>query len=356
MKSDATPVPRDGPARDGPAGLDAFYTAVTEADLQPLWTQTRNLMPAAPEPATQPFHWPWSTLRALAERAGELITIERGGERRVLALANPGLGGAPFATSTLWGAVQYLGPGESAPAHRHSPNAVRFVLEGEGACTIVDGDACEMHPGDLVLTPGGTWHDHENTGDEPVLWFDGLDMPLVIALDAIFYENHAELRQPIEARNLSEQLHDGVALLPTPRAPVHDAPVASPLLVYRWSDTDTALTAALDETDDDVVRLEYVDPNTGRSALPTIGCEMHRLRAGADITPVRRAGSRVVVVHRGTGSSEIDGQRFDWGRGDMIAVPSWAEVRHVATAESDLFVLTDGPALTALGLAHAATP
>jgi gentisate 1,2-dioxygenase len=106
------------------ARLDSFYEAVAGADLAPLWTQTRDLMPAVPTPATQPFHWPWATLRALAEQAGELITIERGGERRVLALANPGLGGAPFATSTLWGAVQYLGPGESAPAHRHSPNAI----------------------------------------------------------------------------------------------------------------------------------------------------------------------------------------------------------------------------------------
>ena len=160
---------------DAEALLDDFYGDLESVDLQPLWTQTKQLMPAVPAPAARPWLWKGSVLRALAARARELITIERGGERRVLALSNPGLGGAPYATPTLWGAIQALGARERAPAHRHTASAIRFVLEGEGVWTTVDGDACRMAPGDLVLTPAWTFHDHTNGGDETMLWFDGLE-------------------------------------------------------------------------------------------------------------------------------------------------------------------------------------
>src|SRR5215510_9887842 len=121
--------------------LEALYADIAASDLQPLWTQARTLMPDHPLPATRPWLWQWGMLRSLAERAGKLITVERGGERRVLALANPGLNGLPFATATMWGAIQFLGPHESAPAHRHTPVAIRFVIEGSGVWTTVNGDA-----------------------------------------------------------------------------------------------------------------------------------------------------------------------------------------------------------------------
>jgi gentisate 1,2-dioxygenase len=337
------------------ARLASFAAAVAAADLQPLWTQTRQLMPPSPAPATRPHLWRWERLRALAEEAGELITIERGGERRVLALANPGLGGAPFASSTLWGAVQYLGPRETAPAHRHTPVAIRFVLEGEGVWTTVDGDACHMHPGDLVLTPGWTFHDHENGGDAPMLWFDGLDMPLVIALDAVFYENHDELCQPVDAHDRSRRVHGAAGLRPlgvagTISGRAAAAHAGSPLLVYPWTQTDAALDALITESESGAVTLEYIDPATGGPALPTLGSEIHRLRAGAVTATVRKVGSSVYVVHRGRGTSVIDGIRFGWGRGDMFVVPSWAALEHEATTDADLFSITDRPALVALGL------
>jgi gentisate 1,2-dioxygenase len=337
------------------ARLARFSAALAAADLQPLWTQTRQLMPPVPAPATRPHLWRWERLRALAEEAGELITIERGGERRVLALANPGLGGAPFASSTLWGAVQYLGPRETAPAHRHTPVAIRFVLEGDGVWTTVDGDACHMHPGDLVLTPGWTFHDHENGGDTPMLWFDGLDMPLVIALDAVFYENHTELRQPVDAHDRSRSVHGAPGLRPLGVAgSIAGRPGAahagSPLLVYPWGETDAALDAQLAASDADSVTLEYIDPSTGGPALPTLGSEIHRLRAGAVTPTVRKVGSAVYVVHRGRGTSVIDGIRFRWERGDMFVVPSWTACEHEAESDADLFSITDRPALLALGL------
>jgi gentisate 1,2-dioxygenase len=331
-----------------------FYAAVAAADLQPLWTQTGALMPPSPAPATRAHLWPWQTLRALAEESGELVPIERGGERRVLALANPGLGGAPFASSTLWAAVQYLGPRESAPAHRHSPAAIRFVLEGEGVWTTVDGDACHMHPGDLVLTPGWTFHDHENGGDEPMIWFDGLDMPLVIALDAVFYENHPQLRQDVASHDASRDAHGSAGLRPRAPAGTHDAGLArhqgSPLLVYPWADTDAALDRLLESRADGVAVLEFTDPTTGGAVLPTLGCEMHRLRAGARTPTVRKVGSSVYVVRRGVGATVVDGVRLAWGTGDMFVTPSWSAVAHVADADADLFAITDRPVLEALGL------
>jgi gentisate 1,2-dioxygenase len=316
--------------------LDRFYADVAANDLQPLWTQTRDLITSEPRPRAVPWLWRRQTLVPLMERARELITIERGGERRVLALANPGLDGLPYATPTLWGALQLLGPREKAPAHRHAASAIRFVLEGDGVWTTVDGDACDMHPGDLVLTPSWTFHDHENGGDGSMIWFDGLDLPLVNALDASFYENHPELSQPVVGHNLSEQ------------AQAEGRPVA--LLVYRWADTDAALTAALEHDGGPSARVEYLDPSTGGAPMATFASEVHRILPGASTPPVRRAGSAVFVVFRGRGHSVIGGTRFDWEQGDLFAVPSWAAVEHRADEPSDLFAVTDAPALRALRL------
>jgi gentisate 1,2-dioxygenase len=329
--------------------VDELYAALAAHDLQPLWTQGRDLMPFHPEPATRAWLWRWHTLRALAESAGELIAIDRGGDRRVLSLSNPGLKGRPFATSTLWGAVQYLGPHESAPAHRHTPGAIRFVLEGDGVWTTVNGDACDMHPGDLVLTPSWNWHDHSNETGRPMIWFDGLDLPTAAALDAIFYEDYpGELRQPVhQAHNASERTFGGRATVPlgTRVATPH-----SPLLVYRWADTDTALSALLQQEEKAMVSVEFVNPTSGEPALPTLGCEMHRLRSAARTPGQRKVGSSIFVVFRGAGSSVINGERFDWGRGDMFVAPSWALVEHEAEEPTDLFALSDRPVLQRLGL------
>jgi gentisate 1,2-dioxygenase len=330
--------------------LAAFYDDVARADLQPLWRQQRNLMPDHPQPQTRPWLWRWKTLRALAERAGDLISIERGGDRRVLSLANPGLGGQPFATPTLWGAVQYLGPGESAPGHRHTPGAIRFVLEGEGVYTTVDGDACDMGPGDLVLTPNWTWHDHNNRADAPMIWFDGLDLPLVVHLEAVFFQQYpGEVLQPVQGEhNRSARVFGGRGLLPI-GARKHGRR-HSPLLVYRREDTDAALDGLLAEQGGPMVGLEYVDPTTGGPALPTMSCQLHRLVPGGRTTPVRRVGSSVVVVYQGTGTSVINGQRFEWGAGDMLVIPSWAAVDHQASEPADLFAITDRPIMEAFGL------
>jgi gentisate 1,2-dioxygenase len=261
------------------------------------------------------------------------------------------MGGQPYATSTLWAAVQYLGPRESAPAHRHSQAALRFVLEGSGTWTTVDGDACDMEPGDLVLTPAWTWHDHTNGGDQPMMWFDGLDMPLVNMLDAQFFERYAADRQPVSGHHLSAAAYeadaDGLADLARPPS---DEESFSPLFVYRWERTDRELAGRLAVSASGAAELDFVSPLTGRAVLPTLGCHMTRLAAAAATAPRRKVGSSVYVAWAGEGRSVIDGTELTWRAGDFFCSPSWAYVEHHAVAPSDLFELSDRPALEALHL------
>ncbi len=150
--------------------LAQLYADFATENLNPLWTQLGDLMPVAPASKAVPFVWKWSTLYPLAQRAGDLVPVGRGGERRAIALANPGLGGVPYVTPTLWAAIQYLGPRETAPEHRHSQNAFRFVVEGEGVWTVVDGDPVAMRRGDFLLTPGWAFHGHHT---RPIIrWHD----------------------------------------------------------------------------------------------------------------------------------------------------------------------------------------
>lgn len=329
-------------------GYDELCGALAAKDLQGLWSLQTRLMPETPLPTTLPWLWRWDTLYALAEKAGRVVTLDRGGDRRVLALVNPGLGGLPFTSTTLWAAIQYLGGRESAPAHRHTPSAIRFVMQGSGAFTTVNGDACSMQAGDLVLTPNWMWHDHTNTGDDPVVWFDGLDLPLVTALESIFFENHPAASQEVVGHDLSQRS------LATPgfRDANEAANTARPtLLRYPWEETDRALNELHDSKGGLIISVEYVDPISGRSAAPTFKCEMTRLFPGGRTTTTQKTGSSVYVVYRGSGRSVVGGQVFEWSQGDIFVAPSWAPIDHQASSPvADLFVISDQPVLEALGL------
>jgi gentisate 1,2-dioxygenase len=341
--------------RDGAADVDALYASLATADLQPLWTQTGLLTPA-PGRLT-PHIWRWKTLRDLAGQAGDLVGIERGGDRRVLSLAHPDLDGLPFATHTLWGAVQYLGGGEFAPAHRHTPAALRFVLEGSGVWTLVNGDVLHMAPGDLILTPSWTWHEHHNPGPEPMLWFDGLDLPLVRNLDAIFFESGGEAPseyQPVPISG-SEDRYGTAGLQPSDAPVVMEDPATGRscrLLAYRWPAVDAALSRLLRYTGRRAATVRYTDPATGRDVMPTMRTELHRVLAGHRTPTTRTTGSGIWVVYRGSGATVVDGRRLHWAAGDMFVTPSWAAVDHQAADDADLFLLSDWPALAALGLAR----
>ncbi|MBE1484469.1 cupin domain-containing protein [Plantactinospora soyae] len=332
--------------------LAGLYRDLDALDLHPLWNITAQLLTETPRPKAVPWLWNGAVLRSLAERAIDLVPVDRGGERRVLSLGNPGLGGRPYAVGTLWGAIQCLGPRETAPAHRHSPGAIRFVLAGSGVWTTVDGDACDMHPGDLILTPGMHWHDHTNGGTESMVWFDGLDLPMIEALDAVFFEEYPEFAQPEPVRrNVVEAAYAASPRRLRPGAVVDELdPKPSRLLVYRWAETDAELARLAAENGAEIASVEFTNPDSGASVLPTLSCSVHRLPVDRVTRPRQQTGNAIWVVFRGEGYSVIGGQRFDWSPGDMFVVPSWVPVEHRASAPADLFRLTDAPVLRALGL------
>ena len=337
--------------------LDVLYQQLAEGYLQPLW-ELSGLLTREPVVRGVPYRWPGKHLRDLGGRAGDLVPVDRGGDRRVLACSNPGLGGQPYAVSTLWTAVQYLRGHEVAPAHRHTPAALRFIVQGEGVFTLVDRDPLHMAPGDLVLTPSWTFHEHHNPGDDPMMWIDVLDLPLVAALDAVFFEEGPEdVDTSVAELSTSEGWYGGgPGLVPAAGAGAPDLPPHhSPLLAFRWADTDRALTAQLSASRSHHARVRYSDPVRGGDVMPTMRCEIERIKAGTRTVATRQTGGRVACVLHGTGRARVGGETFDLEPGDILAIPSWTAWSIEATDEIDLFSTSDAPVLEALGLFRAET-
>ena len=345
--------------------LQELYRGFEQELLVPLWTEIGDLMPLHPRSKAQPHLWRWSNLLPLAERAGDLVPVGRGGERRAIALANPSLGGRPYASPTLWAAIQYLMPGEDAPEHRHTQHAFRFVVEGEGVWTVVGGDPVPMRRGDFLPQAGWNWHAHHNATERPMAWIDGLDIPFQYAAECQFFEfGRDDLTEPERAtpdRSRSERLwsHPGL----TPVGVTKGGP-GTPLLAYRWVHTDRALADQLGleaegfpgvvEPGHAVVR--FTDPTTGGDVLPTIRAEMHRVRRGAETAPRREVGSSVFQVFDGTGTVTVGDHTWTVGRGDLFVVPSWQplSIRSEASTDDsdsgalDLFRFSDTPIFEAL--------
>lgn len=345
--------------------LRALYQAFEEQQLMPLWTQLGNLMPRHPMPRAVPHVWRWADLLPLAQKAGELVPVGRGGERRALGLANPGLGGNAYISPTLWAAIQYLGPRETAPEHRHAQNAFRFVIEGEGVWTVVNGDPVRMSRGDLLLTPGWHFHGHHNDTDHPMAWIDGLDIPFCQQMDVGFFEfgsdRVTDYSTPKFSRGERLWCHPGLR----PLSGLRDT-VNSPIGAYRWEFTDRALTEQLlleEEGQPATVEqghaaIRYVNPTTGGDVMPTIRCEFHRLREGTE-TPVRReVGSTIFQVFEGKGAVVLNGVTHTLNVGDMFVIPSWIPWSLQAETQLDLFRFSDAPIMERLNFmrTHVAEP
>ncbi len=334
------------------AATEQFYAGLEENCLQGLWrvqTQTNE-----PRTAAVPHVWRGTMLRQQLFQAGEMMTMDRSAERRVLLLVNPGLRAINAATHTLTAAVQMIKPGEIAPTHRHSATAIRFIIDGYGAYTTVDGEKLLMDPGDLILTPNWTWHDHGNETDRPIIWMDGLDRPLVANLNAMFFEPYAEDRQAVtRPENYSARRYAGGHVRPTWERP---AGPFSPQHAYPFRETYATLShlAAMGEASPyDDVAVEYVNPQTCGPALPTLGCAMQLLRPGVRTQAHRHVSSAVYQVFRGRGYSVVNGQRLDWEQGDLFAVPTWAWHEHANASLSEeaiLFSINDEPVMRALAL------
>ena len=328
-----------------------YLADLAEQGVLPLWPSLRRVLPyGLPERRTRPFMWRYRDIRSSLLRAGDLTPIEKA-ERRVLVLANPGLGiDNMMATPTIYLGLQLILPGETAPNHRHTPSAVRFVIEGDGAYTTVEGEKCPMQKGDLILTPAGLWHDHGHSGTGPVVWLDALDLPLIYRLEAS-YALEGEVQTPANAPDRSQTAYRRAGLVPYAAAGTTGR-AAYPLLRYPWREVRQALVdMAAGAGPDEPVHLAYVNPENGAPCLPVMGFSAQLMRPGEKVAPPQRSASAVVHVVEGDGESEIDGETLIWGEADTLAIPTHARVRHRAgSGGACLFHVDDAPLHRALGI------
>ena len=332
--------------------LESYYNELERLETGALWTVANDIEPWEPHAFAVPVLWPWAELRDHALRALELVSPEDAG-RRVVYLRNPKRKDISAACGLLFSGIQVMRPGERAPGHRHGASALRFIMEGNGAYTIVDGHHVDLGERDFVLTPNGTWHDHGVAeGGEVSLWQDGLDIPLANALEANWYETHPnDYQTTLFPINDSANTFGSVGLLPTSykwdRA-------YSPLLRYGWDQTYDALQKAEKagvETEHDGVIMRYTNPHTGGHVMATMGASMQMLRPGEATKAMRRTGNIIYQVAKGSGHSIIAGQRFDWQEKDIFCVPSWAWREHAngsATEDAVLFSFNDFPVIEKL--------
>jgi len=334
--------------------LVQYYKDLTKFETGALWTVANKIEPWEPKSESVPVVWRYRDLRDYVLRSVDLVTPEKAG-RRVIYLNNPGRQDVAAAVGWLYSGLQVMHPGEAASAHAHSSSALRFIMEGSGAYTIVNGHKMTLGGNDFVLTPNGCWHEHgvEETGT-PCIWQDGLDIPLVNALDAGFYVVHPELSQAVtHPVNDAVAIWGGRGLKPT----LHDwQQPYSPLLKYEWAPTYEALSNYAKVTDGspfDGVIMDYINPLTGGPVMSTIGASMQMLRPGEHTKAHRHTGSIMYQCAKGEGYSIINGKRYDWRERDIFCVPSWMFHEHVNGSSSEdacLFSFHDLPVMRALNL------
>jgi gentisate 1,2-dioxygenase len=341
------PAPQTAQARR------AYYERIARHHMTPLWEVLGALVPPQPASSAVPACWHYAEVRAQVMEAGQLISAAEA-ERRVLILENPGLRGQSCITPSLYAGLQVIMPGEVAPAHRHTQSALRLVLDGEGAYTAVDGERTTMRRGDFIITPSWTWHDHGNLGNEPVVWLDGLDIPLVRFFEAGFAEKSESGGGPAtqaETRPEGDALaRYGANMLPVDYHPAPAEPTRS--FVYPYQTTRRSLAALASGTPDRHLglKMRFVNPATGASPIPTIGAFAQQLPKGFETAPYRCTDGSVYVCLEGAGVARIGEAEFGFAENDVFVVPSWQALQLDARAETVLFSYSDRPVQRALGL------
>ena len=328
---------------------ETFYQEIDQDDLAPLWTRLKGLVTQQPAPASRAALWNYDVVRAHLMAAGDLLTAEEA-ERRVLILENPGLKGQSKITGSLYAGLQLLLPGETAVAHRHTSAALRFIIEGKGGYTAVDGERTLMERGDFVITPSWTWHDHGNETSEPVIWLDGLDLHMVNLFDASFFEHYPENGVPRLRADHDCEFRYGHSMLPADQKSVGRS---SPLLNYRYGPAREALAVIARNGPIDPhhgFRLNYVNPVTGGAVMPTINASLQVIPAGLETESYSSTDSSVFLVVEGTGRSTIGDVTLSWKPNDIFVVPSWATRRHNANEDAVLFSFSDRVAQESLGI------
>lgn len=331
----------------------AYYRRLSSKGAVPLWDVLADLIPHAPRPSAVPALWRYDEMRPLLLEAGGVITPEEA-ERRVLALENPGLPGSCLITRSLYAGLQLILPGEIAPTHRHTMSALRFVLEGQGGYTAVDGERTVMHPGDFILTPSWTYHDHGAVQD-PVVWLDGLDIGIVNLFDASFAEPYpsgtgGDRLQPVSRPEGDALARYGHNLMPVDYSPQHRA---APVFNYPYARSREVLeqlyrNGPLDPKHG--IKVQYVNPATGGYPMPNIAAFLQLLPAGFEGAPYRATDATVFCVAEGHGSTEAGSETFPWSPRDVFTVPSWTPYSHRTRSEAVIFSYSDRAAQKALGV------
>ncbi|MEM8972169.1 MAG: gentisate 1,2-dioxygenase [Pseudomonadota bacterium] len=327
----------------------AFYDKIDPKNLTPLWAVMSSMITPEPTSACEPALWNFADVKEALLEAGGLITAKEA-ERRVLILENPGMRGQSKITTSLYAGIQLVLPGEVAPAHRHSQSALRFVLDGAGAHTTVDGEKTIMEYGDFVITPPMAWHDHGNETDEPMFWLDGLDIPLVQFLDASFAEGFGEDEQPVTHATGYSYAAYGHNLMPVDD---RSKSMVSPVFNYPFEHARGVLEKLKSESELDAchgLKMRYTNPRTGDWAMPTIGTFLQLLPKGFTTSRYRATDATVFTCVEGEGRSTIGDTVLEWKPKDIFVVPSWRPVIHEATAEAVLFSYSDRPVQEKLAL------
>lgn len=326
-----------------------FYGRLDAKDTAPLWEALARLVTPEPRSACVPTIWRYDEVRPLLMEAGRLFTAKEA-ERRVLVLENPGVRGQSRITQSLYAGLQLVLPGEIAPGHRHVASALRFIQEGTGAYTTVEGERITMHPGDFLLTPNWTWHDHGNPSEEPVVWLDGLDVPLVNTMDTSFAEHY-----PADMQLVSKAEGDSLARYGGNMMPIDYEPPrpSSPVFAYPYSRSREVLDKMHRTSDPHAahgIKMQYINPATGGPPMPTIGAYLQLIPRGFRGAMYRSTDATVFCAVEGQGTTKIGDTEITWKAKDVFVAPSWQWVAHSSDIDAVLFSFSDRPAQKALGL------
>lgn len=340
-------------ADDAGANLEQrrdFYRRIGGHAMAPLWETLHIIVPAQPRSPAVPHRWDYDNeVRPFLMEAGRLITAKEA-ERRVLILENPGLAGMAGATQSIYAGYQLILPGEVAPAHRHTQSALRHIIEGKGAYTAVDGEPIPMSPGDLILTPTWTWHDHGNETETPTVWLDGLDIPIVRFFDGGFMEP-ANMESQGHTRPVGDnRVRYGANLAPVDwKTPGR----ASPVVSYPYDRTREVLDQLSRNGEPDPChgwKMRYIDPSTGGHVMATIGAFIQLIPGGMTTAPYRSTDGTLYCVVEGTGTTTVGDTVLTWKPRDTFVVPSWMRHTHRADGDAVLFSISDRPVQEVLHL------
>jgi gentisate 1,2-dioxygenase len=322
--------------------IDDLRAAWKAAHLVPLWESPTAHKPPPP-PATG-HHWQWQAIRPLLDGAIDLAN-PAAVERRVLSLVNPASKSAEDEATirNLSAALQILLPGETARPHRHSMNALRFVLEGSGALTIVDGKPCAMEVGDLILTPAWCWHEHTHRGSGPMIWLDALDVPLHLYLGTAKFQPGPVNEPPV---TIPDQAFAVANIAPE----LSGASSHSPIFRYPY-EAAAAAAAAAPVAADGSRRVRYMNPVTGGCAMAFVDSHLVQLDPNSVTKPFRTSSNAICCVVEGDGETQVGDKRIAWRERDIFTLPQGNWIQHSNSAKtSRLFLVSDRDLMARLGL------